>query len=473
MRNQRDCGAGLSGLYATRELRKHFTDVLLVEASAHVGGRIQQVDGLMPWPVELGPEFIHGAKSSLKSLLDEVGCQLRELEWPDHWYFGAERRLVGPGAQDAELERLHALFAGVGAEPYPDPDVSVADWLRVRGASLRMLAIADACYANDFGCSLDQLGLREVITENRRWDSGETYLLLDRSLRHIVEHLARGLDHRLRLNWPVRRIEHGAGGALLHGRAGQQLRCRAAVVTVPLAQLQAGTIAFAPALPAAKAGALARLNMSNAVKVVLVFSRAFWPADFFDVVCTDSFIPEFWTTTYPSAPHRSEPAASDPAPVWHPSQPEHACRAAESSRRQGESSGEPRVAACLVGFAAGRRAEAMSGMSESSIVLRALDQLDSIFGTAQARRPATAAFLRAHLADWSRVPHIGGAYSYPSLHARVGDREALAAPVGGALFFAGEATHAAVNPCLQAALETGARAAAQVAAALQRTLSSL
>ncbi|KAK9823039.1 hypothetical protein WJX81_001999 [Elliptochloris bilobata] len=414
-------GAGLSGLYATRELRKHFTDVLLVEASAHVGGRIQQVDGLMPWPVELGPEFIHGAKSSLKSLLDEVGCQLRELEWPDHWYFGAERRLVGPGAQSLS------------------------------------------------GCTRSS----RVITENRRWDSGETYLLLDRSLRHIVEHLARGLDHRLRLNWPVRRIEHGAGGALLHGRAGQQLRCRAAVVTVPLAQLQAGTIAFAPALPAAKAGALARLNMSNAVKVVLVFSRAFWPADFFDVVCTDSFIPEFWTTTYPSAPHRSEPAASDPAPVWHPSQPEHACRAAESSRRQGESSGEPRVAACLVGFAAGRRAEAMSGMSESSIVLRALDQLDSIFGTAQARRPATAAFLRAHLADWSRVPHIGGAYSYPSLHARVGDREALAAPVGGALFFAGEATHAAVNPCLQAALETGARAAAQVAAALQRTLSSL
>ena len=36
--------------------------------------------------------------------------------------------------------------------------------------------------------------------------------------------------------------------------------------------------------------------------------------------------------------------------------------------------------ACLVGFAAGRRAEAMSGMSQSSIVLQALDQLDRIFG---------------------------------------------------------------------------------------------
>ena len=164
-------------------------------------------------------------------------------------------------------------------------------------------------------------------------------------------------------------------------------------------------------------------------------------------------------------------------------------------------------------------------MSQSSIVLQALDQLDRIFGaplipdpsflpcmrqahprqdddeplglacvptllltvmavigvdcvcivagTPQARRPATGAFLRAHIADWSRVRHIGGAYSYPTLGARKGDREALAAPVGGRLFFAGEATHPAVNPCLQAALETGARAAAQVAAALQRPHSSL
>ncbi len=34
------------------------------------------------------------------------------------------------------------------------------------------MAIAEACYANDFGCSLNQLGLSEMITENQRWDSG-------------------------------------------------------------------------------------------------------------------------------------------------------------------------------------------------------------------------------------------------------------------------------------------------------------
>ncbi len=82
----------------------------------------------------------------------------------------------------------------------------------------------------------------------------------------MVDHLAAGLQRNLRLDWPVRRIEHGARGALLHGPGAQRVRCRAVVVAVPLAQLRAGAIAFSPPLPEAKRGALARLKMSNAVK---------------------------------------------------------------------------------------------------------------------------------------------------------------------------------------------------------------
>ena len=42
-----------------------------------------------------------------------------------------------------------------------------------------------------------------------------------------------------------------------------------------------------------------------------------------------------------------------------------------------------------------------------------------------------------------------------------GMRSALSTPVGG-LFFAGEATQEDINPCVQGAMETGMRAAAQV-----------
>lgn len=74
--------------------------------------------------------------------------------------------------QDEDLKRTHELFADVGNEKYPETDISAEQWLRNKGASSKVLAIADACYANDFGCTLHQLGLREMITENRKWDSG-------------------------------------------------------------------------------------------------------------------------------------------------------------------------------------------------------------------------------------------------------------------------------------------------------------
>lgn len=44
-------------------------------------------------------------------------------------------------------------------------------------------------------------------------------------------------------------------------------------------------------------------------------------------------------------------------------------------------------------------------------------------------------------------------------------RDLLAEPLGQTVFFAGEATHPAINPCIQAAIETGQRAAAEVSAA--------
>ena len=41
----------------------------------------------------------------------------------------------------------------------------------------------------------------------------------------------------------------------------------------------------------------------------MLFEQPFWPHDFFDVICTDSFIPEFWVTNPPTQ-HLSHSAAA-------------------------------------------------------------------------------------------------------------------------------------------------------------------
>lgn len=81
--------------------------------------------------------------------------------------------------QDSDISAVDDMFGGIGRQKYPAQDLSVENWMRQNGANDRMIDIADACYANDFGCSLVQMGLRETILENRRWDSGRLCALLN------------------------------------------------------------------------------------------------------------------------------------------------------------------------------------------------------------------------------------------------------------------------------------------------------
>lgn len=128
---------------------------------------------------------------------------------------------------------------------------------------------------------------------------------------------------------------------------------------------------------------------------------------------------------------------------------------------------------CVVGFVAGEKADAVSAMDPQQAVQRFVQQLDDVFGTPAAPKPASSSFRCGQVMDWGKERYVRGGYTYPSLGAEAGDREALAAPVGSVLFWAGEATNTSINPCIQGALDTGERAAAQISAALRPAASKL
>jgi monoamine oxidase len=94
-----------------------------------------------------------------------------------------------------------------------------------------------------------------------------------------------------------------------------------------------------------------------------------------------------------------------------------------------------------------------------------LTQLDAMFGTAAEPRPASSACDGFLVKDWSAHPRTYGAYSHPTLGA-AGQRSALGLAAHGAIFFAGEACHEGINPCVHGAMETGERAAQRALEAL-------
>jgi phytoene dehydrogenase-like protein len=66
-------GAGAAGLMAARELQRAGKEVLVLEASNRVGGRILTLhDTNAGVPIELGAEFVHGEAPETNRLLDEA-----------------------------------------------------------------------------------------------------------------------------------------------------------------------------------------------------------------------------------------------------------------------------------------------------------------------------------------------------------------------------------------------------------------
>ena len=106
-------GAGVSGLVAARTLRDNGCEsVCVVDARDAPGGRVMQVQGVAPWPLEAGPEFVHGARSVLvKTLRDRVGMRLREETWPNYVFWGDEGKLTpAEGDADGLVEEVDRLM---------------------------------------------------------------------------------------------------------------------------------------------------------------------------------------------------------------------------------------------------------------------------------------------------------------------------------------------------------------------------
>ncbi|CAM6085853.1 unnamed protein product [Calypogeia fissa] len=501
-------GGGLAGISAARLLSSRFgkENVVILEAASCLGGRIRNVHGLAPWPVEIGAEFLHGSqKSSVKTIVDEMGFLDRIS--PDYYYIGQERRLLSSEEADEhpDVQLVHEIFSALRENVSKIPDISMAEYLRLKGVNHTVVQLAEAIYGNDFGCSLDKLGVHECIQEAQHWTYGDRYLILDRPLLSVVAYMSKDLS--VRCNWVVNEVERLPNSKLqLHGQDGKLVKADNVILTVPVTILQHDAITFSPALPDWKRQAARAIGMSNVVKVIFAFCHSFWPEGLFDVVCLGCFLPEVWITEYPRPQGTEKEIAANSSPQ------------------------QPLGQHVVVGFVAGNAADALSQLPEADVFMRGLAQLDEIFGKREVcgisqgsvegtsssidvprgppeenlrskehngvdhhgprdslqlmgsekfvtksdllknsswsldaqschTNPASFHFQGGMIVNWAEQSFIRGGYSYPSVNA-LGARDALARPVDR-IFFAGEATHHGVNPCLQAAIDTGQRAAYQ------------
>lgn len=398
-------GAGAAGIAAGRALADAGRRVIVLEARDRIGGRIWTDHAFWRVPVERGAEFIHGAKVVTWKWIDRLGMATLAVDrWAGRRILDDSGVLVGSEALERpDLRPLQTLEEDLAA--YAGPEGSFADWIAARGLSPLAAHIADIRLAHSACATPADLSLRALAAELRGgYDDGGDFRILA-GYDRLLEAIAAGLD--IRLNTPVEAIQWNEHTVTI-GTPHQQWRAPAAIITLPLAILQAGAVRFDPPLPLEKARAIEQLSMAPAMKLVLRFDQQFWDE----------------TLTFLSL--------RDPAPVWWTVRPN-----------------EP----LLTAFLTGPRAARLSAQGAEGALESGLGSLAAAFGAEPRRRLAA-----WQVVDWWADPWARGGYSATPPGASAA-RRALAAPCG-ALQFAGEATVCDSNPAtVHGALQSGKRAA--------------
>ena len=410
-------GAGVAGLSAAFHLAEAGRRVVVLEAQERVGGRILTRSG-----VELGAEFIHGRPKVTFDLLRMAHIERSTLDG-EHWELVNGR----PELMEDNSDDLRELIALASRKRGDRPVAAFLDEVSAdparREAAAWMRNVVEGFDAADPAVA----SLKAIVSE---W-SGSVSTESQQSrpvggYGGLVDYMLHRLDPTLvkvRRGTPVQHVQWSAQGADLtvSAEASQAVEASAVIITIPLSLLHRDTIEFDPPLHA-KAEALAGLAMGPVHRVMLRYPTAVWETFLGGPVRAGTFIhardqpfPTFWT--------------HDPGSPW------------------------------LTAWCGGPRAARLDGDGDEDIIAAATESARAILAGASGLAPEP---VTVQYHNWQRDPWSLGSYTYVAVGGSKA-RKALAKPLDGVLFFAGEATDTSGEAStIAGAIMSGTRAAQEV-----------
>lgn len=428
-------GAGLAGLTAARDLVALGATVTVVDARDRVGGRVftMRAGFAAGQHGEAGGDMIDASHTAILDLARELGLdavQILKAGWaiarPD------ERGVVRVSVPDATTGwlRLVSLLAEPvrqyrAAERRWDSPIThaltrktVAQWLEDSQADPELRATA-AGLRDFFLADPEELSLAALVDL-----CADESLTVEKTYRirggndQLATALAAPLAERLKLNTELAAISmrgERVRASLRHKRQTQQLTCDYLVCTLPASVLR--RIPITPALPAQQHDAIATLSYGRATKSLLQFSSRFWrvPGK-----------PSAFATTLPIGA------------VWDGNE---------------EQRGKPAILSLAAGGSASDATIELMGRDGTAALGRQLDWLGA----------QRAQLLTSYHVSWENDPLARGGYAFFDTGFAPDLRRWLARPCGRVVF-AGEHTSHQWQGYMNGAVETGRRAAAEVAA---------
>jgi monoamine oxidase len=405
----------MAGVTAARELAQAGLDVTVVEGGDRVGGRLRTIRDFGPHPVEAGAEFIHGDGAATWPDVRAAGLRTRpcplirdtmlSLGGPAQWL---PITLLHPGSwHAATILRSIARIA--------PPDVSAREFLERRRDQGRARLLSEMTLTAHLPGSIDEIGMLGLVSDGvHRLETGLNHRVAE-GYDRLSGFVARDLD--IRFGFVVETVRREPDGVGLRSIDGEELWARAAICTLPVGVLAAGSVRFDPELPTAKVSALRDLQAGPVLKILLRFSERFWPRRLAILACGAGPMTLYWPVAY-----RTD--------IDNPT---------------------------LIAYATGPRAAALADVGEDGAAAIAAADLGRLFPKVDVGR-----FMVSYRQiDWAADPLARGGYSFVRVGG-AGARGLLAAADTGALLWAGAATESSpIAETVEAAYLSGLRAAGE------------
>jgi monoamine oxidase len=404
-------GAGMAGLAAARSLVDAGWPVRLIEARDRIGGRVCTN---RDWgvPIEMGASWIHGTANGP---MMELARKARAEVIPTDYYGWAKLAVdprLSPMDYDADSWRTFveracdrvnggSLGAAVDAAAKRD-DLSASD--RAQLAFYLATEIED-----EYAAGADQLSATTFDTGD--YADGEQSVITN-GYDALPKVLADGLQ--IVFKAPVTAITRKDNAVVVHA-GNQSFEGPAAIVTVPLGVLKAGSIAFDPPLPEGHTRAVNALGFGVLSKSFFRFNRRTWKTDnaFYLFMGTD---PGAWAQWFS--------LSSTAGPI-------------------------------VVAFNAGERGRAVESSSPADVTARALPIARQLFG-------GDLSLVEVRTSSWSTDPFARGSYSFHAPGSGLDDRRRLQEPIGDRLYLAGEAVDVKNPSTVIGAVLSGRKAAEEL-----------
>ncbi len=399
-------GAGAAGIAAAKQLQAAGRPTIVLEARGRLGGRTFTDSSLGP-SYDAGAMFIHWAeRNPWTEIARELGVQTPNESWGGGFQLFQNGSPMPAGDRARRRGAFGEIDRRLETTDLHERDRSVAELLSDLGPDLAPVA------SSGLLLSIGEESARISARDYQRLWSGEDYVVPS-GYGNLVARYGAGLD--IRLNQPVTAIDW-SGSRIAVTTASGTLRARACIVTVPVGVLKAASIRFTPGLPARTRDALAGIGMGALTKIALkVEGERFGIAP---------------GTTYFEAGTGSRLISFELFP----------------DNRD-----------LVIGYCGGDFARDLSTAGPQAAREQVVDLLAAMVGGDFRKAAGPVSF-----PAWWTDPFSHGSYSV-CLPGHAGARDILAEPIGGKLWFAGEATAGGGAMTAGGATLAGRTAAAAVA----------